>query len=163
MCIPFPEPWEFIYASLFTSRDFRHHRAMLLKVECNIKTRENHGKELYNMRVITIYCQHNWIFLRQKKIYISIHYLTGQNRGLSGLKNIWPVIMTGNLLSVIFSPVVVVHRRWSFIRIEPQRVCSEKRSRDIYFTHSLSFIICSRVDRVDIEIRPCIKWSLTRG
>ena len=34
--------------------------------------------------VITIYCQHNWIFLRQKKI-ISIHYLTGQNRGLSGL------------------------------------------------------------------------------
>ena len=53
--------------------------------------------------VITIYCQHNWIFLRQKKI-ISIHYLTGQNRGLSGLKNIWPVIMTGNLLSVICSP-----------------------------------------------------------
>ena len=53
--------------------------------------------------VIMIYCQHNWIFLRQKKI-ISIHYLTGQNRGLSGLKNIWPVIMTGNLLSVICSP-----------------------------------------------------------
>ena len=49
-----------------------------------------------------IYCQHNWIFLRQKKIII-IHYLTGQNRGLSGLKNIWPVIMTGNLLSLIFS------------------------------------------------------------
>ena len=55
--------------------------------------------------VITIYCQHNWIFLRQKKI-ISIHYLTGQNRGLSGLKNIWPVIMTGNLLSVICSPEI---------------------------------------------------------
>ena len=53
--------------------------------------------------VIMIYCQHNWIFLRQKKI-ISIHYLTGQNRGLSGLKNIWPVIMTGNLPSVICSP-----------------------------------------------------------
>jgi len=31
--------------------------------------------------------------------------LTGQNRGLSGLKNIWPVIMTGDLLSVIFGPV----------------------------------------------------------
>ena len=31
--------------------------------------------------------------------------MTGQNRGLSGLKHIWPVIMTGNLLSVIFSPV----------------------------------------------------------
>ena len=57
-----------------------------------------------NINVVkTIYCQHNWIFLGQNKI-ISIHYLTGQNRGLSGLKNIWPVIMTGNLLSVIFSP-----------------------------------------------------------
>ena len=30
-------------------------------------------------------------------------YLTGQNRGLSRLKNIWPVIMTGDLLSVILS------------------------------------------------------------
>ena len=59
--------------------------------------------------VITIYCQHNWIFLRQKKI-ISIHYLTGQNLGLSGLKNIWPVIMTGNLRSVICSPVMVLNR-----------------------------------------------------
>ena len=29
--------------------------------------------------------------------------MTGQNRGLSGLKNIWPVIMTGDLLSVILS------------------------------------------------------------
>ena len=29
--------------------------------------------------------------------------LTGQNRGLSGLKNIWPVIVTGDLLSVILS------------------------------------------------------------
>ena len=55
--------------------------------------------------VITIYCQHNWIFLRQKKI-IGIRYLTGQNRGLAGLKNIWPVIMTGNLLSVICSPAI---------------------------------------------------------
>ena len=31
--------------------------------------------------------------------------MTGQNRGLSGQKNIWLAIMTGNLLSVIFSPV----------------------------------------------------------
>ena len=54
--------------------------------------------------LITIYCQHNWIFLRRKKKNIGIHYLTGQNGGLFGLKNIWPVIMTGNLLSVIFSP-----------------------------------------------------------
>ena len=57
MCIPFPEPWEFekdlhnIYASLFTSRDFRHRRAMILKVERNNKTRENRGKELYNVRM----------------------------------------------------------------------------------------------------------------
>ena len=29
--------------------------------------------------------------------------MTGQNRGLSGLKNIWLVIMTGDLLSVILS------------------------------------------------------------
>ena len=40
-----------IYASLFTSRDFRHRRAMILKVERNIKTRENRGKELYNVRM----------------------------------------------------------------------------------------------------------------
>ena len=114
-----------MYASLFTSRDFRHRHAMILKVERNIKTPENRGKELYNVRmhfspicckkvnvnvVITIYCQHNWIFLKQKKKIISIHYLTGQNRGLSGLKNIWPVIMTGNPLSVICSPVFGVLR-----------------------------------------------------
>ena len=30
--------------------------------------------------------------------------MTGQNWGLSGLKNIWPVIRTGDLLSVILSP-----------------------------------------------------------
>ena len=45
--------------------------------------------------------------LGKKKIIVFI-YLTGQNRGLSGLKNIWPVIMTGDLLSVIFSPEVIV-------------------------------------------------------
>ena len=39
-----------------------------------------------------------------KKKNYSIHYLTGQNRGLSRLKNIWPVIMTGTPLSVILSP-----------------------------------------------------------
>ena len=88
---------------------------MILKVERNTKTAERNSttcecifhqfavKNVNVKVVITIYCQHNWIFLRQKKI-ISIHYLTGQNRGLSGLKNIWPVIMTGNLLSVICSP-----------------------------------------------------------
>ena len=29
--------------------------------------------------------------------------LIGQNCGLSGLKNFWPAIMTGDLLSIIFS------------------------------------------------------------
>ena len=38
-----------IYTSLFTSRDFRHCRAMILKVERNMKTRENCRKELYNV------------------------------------------------------------------------------------------------------------------
>ena len=52
--------------------------------------------------VIMIYCQGNSKFLGQKKNY-SIHYLTSQNQGLSGLKNIWPVIMSGDLLSVLFS------------------------------------------------------------
>ena len=37
------------------------------------------------------------------KVIIIFINLTGQNRGLSGLKNIWPVIMTGDLLSVILS------------------------------------------------------------
>ena len=68
----------------------------------DIKTRENCRKELYNIwihfsptcrqnlnisAVITIYCQQNSIFLKQKNIQNSIHYLTGQNRCLSGLKN----------------------------------------------------------------------------
>ena len=60
------------------------------------------------------------IFHRQKKIY-SIHYLTGQNWGLCGLiKNIWPVIMTGNLLSIILSPVPitpVVSENFKVIRL----------------------------------------------
>ena len=58
-----------------------------------------------NVNVVkTIYCQRSSIFLQQKKKN-SIHYLPRQNRGLSGLKNIWLVIMTGDLLSVIFSPL----------------------------------------------------------
>ena len=48
--------------------------------------------------------QRNSILHRQKKKWYSILYLTGQNRGLSRLKNIWPVIRTGDLLSVILSP-----------------------------------------------------------
>ena len=38
-------------------------------------------------------------------------YLTGQNRDLSRLKNIWPVIMTGELLSIILS-LVRKFRKW---------------------------------------------------
>ena len=109
-----------IYASLFTFRDFRHRRTMILKVEQTLKhakTRERNSTmcecifhqlavKNVNVNVVkTIYCQRNSIFLLAKKIY-SIHYLTSQNRGLSRLKNIWWVIITGDLLSVIFSPVL---------------------------------------------------------
>ena len=103
-----------IYASLFTFRDFRNRRTMILKVEQTLKPRKgtlqrvnafftNLLSKMWKDDVVkTIYCQRNSIFLRQKNY--CIHYLTSQNRGLSGLKNIWPVIMTGDLLSVIFSP-----------------------------------------------------------
>ena len=69
----------------------------------------------------TIYCQRNSIFHRAKKIIIFIN-LTGQNRGLSGLKNIWPVIMTGDLLSVILSlelpsPAQPVFQRFQLFRL----------------------------------------------
>ena len=70
---------------------------------CNCIFHQLAVKDVNVIVVITIYCQHNWIFLRRKKD-IGIHYLTRQNGGLSRLKNIWPVIMTGNLLSIIFSP-----------------------------------------------------------
>ena len=40
----------------------------------------------------------------RQKIYIYYSILTVQNWGLSGLKNIWPVIRTGALLSDILSP-----------------------------------------------------------
>ena len=102
-----------IYASLFTFRDFRHRCMMILKTLKHAKTAERNSTtsecifhklavKNVNVNVVkTIYCQRNSIFLAKN---YSIHYLTGQNRGLSGLKNIWPVIMTGNLLSVIFSP-----------------------------------------------------------
>ena len=108
-----------IYASLSTFGYFSHHRTMILKVERTFKKRAKtvernsttcecifHQLAVKNVNVnvvIKIYCRRNSIFLRPKKNY-SLHYLTGQIRGLSGLKNIWPVIMTGDLLSVIFSP-----------------------------------------------------------
>ena len=45
----------------------------------------------------------NSIFHRQKKLLFV--YLTGQNWGLSRLKNMWQVIMTGDVLSVILNIV----------------------------------------------------------
>ena len=112
--------------------DFRHRRTMILKVYINgHKTGENRGKELNNVWMnfsptcrqkperqcsTTIYCQGNLILQRGKNNY-GIHYKTGQNRGLSGLKSIWPVILTGNLLSVILSPVQckAVPKFWVFL------------------------------------------------
>ena len=52
MCIPFPEPWEFEKDLRFTFYlETSDRRAMILKVERNIKTRENRRKELYNVRM----------------------------------------------------------------------------------------------------------------
>ena len=87
-----------IYASLFTFRDFRHRCTMILKTLKHVKTAERNSTtnecifhklavKNVNVNVVkTIYCQRNSIFLAKKNY--SIHYLTGQNRGLSGLKNI---------------------------------------------------------------------------
>ena len=80
---------------------------MILKVEQTLKhaktTEKNfmcecifHHLAVKNVNinlVKIIYCQRNLIFLRQKKY--TIHYLTGQNRGLSSLKKLfgrssWP-------------------------------------------------------------------------
>ena len=35
-------------------------------------------------------------------------YLSGQKRGMSEIKCIWPVILTGECLKIISSPVVVL-------------------------------------------------------
>ena len=82
----------------------------------DMKTSENRGKELNNILhdfssichqklerqcSTTIYASVIQYPIGKKKI--NVHYLTGQNQGLSGLKNIWQVIMTGNLLSILFS------------------------------------------------------------
>ena len=102
--------------------DFRHRCTMKLKVYIN---RHENGRKSWkgvnNMWMnfsptccqkpecqcsTTIYCQHNSIFHRQKKLLFV--FLTGLNWGLSGLKNMWPVIMTGDLLSVILNIV-----RWN--------------------------------------------------
>ena len=109
-----------IYTSLFTFRDFRHHHMMILKVERTLKrakTAERNSttcecifhqldvKNLNDNVVKTIYCQRNLIF-------ISIHYLTGQNWGLTGLRNILAVIMTGDLLSIIFCPAYHIFQKF---------------------------------------------------
>ena len=89
-----------MYDSLFTFRDFRHRRTIILKVERTLKRAKTmernsttcecifHQLAVKNVNVnvvITIYCQHNSIFFGQKNY--SIRYLTGQNQGLPGLKN----------------------------------------------------------------------------
>ena len=100
-------------------RDFRHRRTMILKVYINgHENEQNHGKELNNVWMnfsptyrqkperqcsTTIHCQHNSIFHMQKKKIVVLVVLTGKNGCLSGLKNIWPVIMTSDLLFVILS------------------------------------------------------------
>ena len=65
-----------------------------------------------------------------KKIIIIFINLTGQNRGLSGLKNIWSVIMTGDLLSVILS----LEQRKTFIckacKTENIRHCFKMKKKD---------------------------------
>ena len=76
-----------IYASLFTFRDFRHHRTMILKVERTLKhaktTERNstmcecifHQLAVKNVNinvVKTIYCPRNSTFLRPKKFIVFI-------------------------------------------------------------------------------------------
>ena len=118
-------------------RDFRHRCTMIFKVEQTLKRAKTvkrnsttcecilHQLAIKNVNVfvlITIYCQRNSIFLRPK----NIQYLTDQNRGLSGLKNIWPVIMTGDLMSVIFSPGPCCSLYWSSCKSELY-LCGELR------------------------------------
>ena len=119
MCIPFPEPWEFENDLPFTFYLLRLQTPPYDDTQgrTDIKTRENHGKELYNvwMHFSLTCCQkcerqcsktiarHNSIFLRQK-IWYSL--FDRPESGSVRAKNIWPVIMTGDLLSVIFSPGV---------------------------------------------------------
>ena len=100
--------------------DFRHCRTMVLKVYIN--GRENGWKPQKGTQTCTrmnfspTCCQNlnvnavqrstaRVIWYCKGKNYYGFCYMTGQNRGLSGLKSIWPVILTGNLLSVILSPV----------------------------------------------------------
>ena len=79
--------------------------------------------------------------------------------------------------------VVVTCGRWSLTRIEPQGVSSEKRSGHVYFMednllHAISklrhvtkflctcripVILSSLVHTANIEIRECVKRSLTRA
>ena len=107
--------------------DFRNRRTMILKAYIN--GHENGRKSLKGTQhnewmnfsptcrqkperqcSTMIYCQRNSIFHRQKKIILFV-YLTGQNRGLFGLKNIWPAIMTGDLLSVTWG----WHLNWASV------------------------------------------------
>ena len=82
-----------IYVSLFTFRDFRHRRAMMLTTLKHSKTAERnpttcecifHQVAVKNVNVSvvkTIYCQCNSIFLRQKKNH-SIHLFDQPESGV---------------------------------------------------------------------------------
>ena len=102
-------------------RDFRHRCMMIFKVEQTLKRAKTaernsttcecilHQLAIKNVNVfvlITIYCQRNSIFLRPK--------------------NIRPVIMTGDLMSVIFSPGPCCSLYWSSCKSELY-LCGELR------------------------------------
>ena len=78
---------------------------------------------------------------------------------------------------------MVAYGKWSFTRIEPQGVSSKKSSGQIYFmennslyatsisqnmyfyvvSNSSSYTLGNKERTVKIQIRPCVKWSLTRS
>ena len=71
--------------------------------------------------------------------------------------------------------LVIAYGRWSLARIETQGASSEKSARYIYFMEDnllhaisklrssyMSYIPSSIVHIAYVEIRECVKWSLTR-
>ena len=144
MRIPFPEPWEFAKDLRFTFYLWRL-QTPLYDDSQDIKTRtvewnSTTSKCIFpklavknvNVNVVKpIYCQRNLIFLAKKNY--SIHYLTGQNRGLSGLKNIWLVIMTGDLLFVIFSPGTCIGICRTSVNLSHQIMLHCKLTQATYF------------------------------
>ena len=117
-----------------------------------MKTCENSGKELKNVRMnfsptcrqkpesqcsTTVYCQCNSILQRPKKNIVFITWLI--KIGFVRAKNIWLVIMTGNLLSIIlrinlcfatnFSQLVAKMRLPFSLNFEPWEGTCDEASR----------------------------------